>query len=538
MKKTVSRATRRISLPGAATLLVVSMLISQILGFFRTKLVNSNFPDPASADSTDVYFAAFKIPDFFFYVLAAGLLGVVLIPILSERMERRDRRGVWELSNSLMNLMALITLAIGVFIFIFAEPLMQIVSPRLDPEQLANATALLRLIAFNPLFFTLTGILTATQQVFGRFFFFALTPIVYNASIIMSALVFSTVEPNAGGPGGLGLVGLGVGALVGAALSFLVALIGVMGLNFHWRPKINFRSMDFRRILRQLPARSLDQGVDSVNSIVETNRARLLGDGVVSAYENAFILHTAPILLIGSSISTAAFPRLTDRLAQGRPDLFRREFVSVLRVLMWMSMPVMIIAYFCRGYLARIIFSSGAPQIALILGFLSIAIFFRIIYTLLSRYFYAYKDTMTPLIISIFAIALNIILVFTLARPQAYGVAGLALAQSIVSATEVLVIGIVMVMRDPQILDKEFWRSTVRLISVTGFTIITAFMMVTLLPLNLNDTGFFVLGFKLGSIVGVTLVVHVAVSVLFGFEEANSTVRKVRRLILRPIKIS
>ncbi len=42
----------------------------------------------------------------------------------------------------------------------------------------------------------------------------------------------------------------------------------------------------------------LDQGVDSVNSIVETNRARLLGDGVVSSYENAFVLHTAPILLI------------------------------------------------------------------------------------------------------------------------------------------------------------------------------------------------------------------------------------------------
>ncbi len=528
MYKTVTKATRRISLPGAASLLVGTMLMAQLLGFLRTKLVNANFP-LKGPESTDVYFAAFKIPDFFFYVLAAGVLGVVLIPILSEHMQKHDRKGVWELSNSLMNFMALITFVVGIFILIFAQELMHLVAPNLSPEQLSNATAILRLISFNPLFFTLSGILTSTQQVFGRFFFFAITPVVYNLSIIAGIFLFKD---------SYGLVGLGIGALIGGLLQLATAFMGVVGLNFRWRPVISFKNVDFLRILKQLPARSLDQGVDSVNSIVETNRARLLGDGVVSSYENAFTLHTAPILLIGSSISTAAFPRLTERLAQGRPDLFRKEFAGVLRVLMWLSVPIVVIVYFSRGYLARIIFTKGSPDIALILGFLSVAIFFRTIYALLSRYFYAHKDTMTPLIISVFAIALNIILVFTLARPEAYGAAGLAIAQSIVSATEVFVIGFVMVLRDRQVLDREFWNMSGRLVSVTGFTIVATFIMVTLLPLNLNDTGFFVLGGKLGLISGVAFSVHVAVSAVFGFKEAQNVIDRIKKIVLRPIKIS
>lgn len=527
MKQFIKNKSKRISLPGAATLLVSTMLITQVLGFLRTMMVNGNFP-VTGPESTDSYFAAFKIPDLFFYVIAAGVLGVVLIPILSEHMTKNDRKGVWTLSNSLMNLMAIIMFFVGVIIFIFAEQLMHLVAPNLSPEQLSSATTIMKFISFNPLFFTLAGILTSTQQVFGRFFFFAISPIIYNISIIASIFIFRD---------SLGLVGLGVGAFVGAILQLGVAFMGVTGLNYHWQPKINLRSKDLRRILRQLPARSLDQGIDSVNSIVETNRARSLGEGYVSAYENAFTLHTAPILLIGASISTAAFPRLAERVAQKRPDLLRKDFKDVLRVLMWMALPVVILTYFTRGYLARLIFKRGSPEIALILGFLAIAIFFRIVYSLMSRYFYAHKDTVTPLIVSVFAIVLNIILVFALARDDTYGLAGLALAQSIVSAAEVFIIGLVIVSRDKKMFDREFWNMSARLVSVTGFTIVAAFTMISLLPLNLNDTGFFVLGGKLGLITFVTFGTHIVVSAMYGFDEGKNVLRKIKNIVYRPIKV-
>lgn len=531
MNRLINRANRRVSMPGAASLLIATALIGQVLGFLRTMVINGSFPDKGP-ESTDAYFAAFKIPDFFFYTLAAGALGVAFIPILSERLAKSDRKSVWELSASLMNVMAIIMTIVGFVMLIFAEPLMRLVThDKLTADQLHNATTIMRLISFNPLLFTLSGVLTSVQQTFGRFFFFAIGPLVYNLSIIAGAYLFRD---------NIGLIGLGIGAFIGAILQFLTACLGAYGLNFHYHPKINFKNTDFRRILRQLPPRAIDQGVDSINSIVETNRARVLGEGVVTAYENAFTLHTAPILLLGTTISTAAFPRMTERLAHNRPDLFRKDFLQVLKVLLWISLPVVVITYFGRGYLARLIFKRGGPDIALILGFLSVAILFRIIYTLFSRYFYAQKDTVTPLLVSIFAIGLNIFLAFRLARPEpvGYGPAGLAIAQSIVAASEVVILFSIMLWRDRHLFTKEFWSVASKIISITGFTIMAAFIMVTVLPLSSSDRGFFTLGFKFGSISIVTLLTHLSVSYMFGLEEAKLALHTVRKTIFKPIKIS
>jgi putative peptidoglycan lipid II flippase len=527
MNQILKRANKRISLGSAATLLIGTALLGQVLGFLRTMMVNASFKD-IGPNSTDAYFAAFKIPDFFFLTLAAGALGVAFMPILAERIARSDRRGVWELSNSLMNLMAIVMTVVGFTILLGAQPLMHLVAPNMSPQQLHNAVTIMRLVSFNPLLFTLSGVLTAVQQSFGRFFFFAIGPIIYNMCIIASIFLFR---------GNLGLIGLGIGALVGAIMQLGIVTIGLLGLEFHYRPKINFKNTDFKRILRQLPARSIDQGVDSINSIVETNRARKLGDGFVTYYENAFTLHTAPILLVGTAISTAAFPRLVERLAQNRSDLFRKDFTGILQVLIWVGLPVSIISYFCRGYLARIIFKTGSRDIALIFGFLSVAIFFRILYTLLSRYFYANKDTVTPLLVSLFAIGLNIALAFTLARPSAYGASGLAMAQSIVAASEVAILTTIMMIRDHRLFDKVFFVNVGRSISVSGFTIVAAFVMVTLLPLGAGDRGFITLGFKTGAIATVTLLVHLSVSSLFGLEQAKAVTSRVASVILKPIKI-
>ena len=128
-------------------------------------------------------------------------------------------------------------------------------------------------------------------------------------------------------------------------------------------------------------------------------------------------------------------------------------------------------------------------------------------------------------------------MVFALARDDTYGLAGLALAQSIVSASEVLIIGLVIMLRDPKMFDREFWQMTMRLISVTGFTIVAAFTMISLFPLNLNDTGFFVLGSKLGIITLVTFGTHVVVSAMYGFDEGKNVLRKIRDFVYRPIKV-
>jgi len=523
-----AKKAKRLSLTNVASLLIATAFVGQLLGFLRTKLVNGNFPT-VGPHSTDAYFAAFTIPDFFFFTLAAGALGVAFMPVLSDRLHKGDRKGMWQISNSLMNLLAIAMFFVGVFILIFAEPLIKhVVAPGLSPPQLKTAAEIMRLLAFNPLLFAISGVLASVQQTMGRFFFYAAAPLFYNLTIIVSIFVFKN---------NIGLVGLGLGALIGAVLQLIIVAVGVYKLGFHWRPKILWKSKDFHSIMRNLPPRSLDQGVDQVENIVETHIASGLGTGNITYYNNAFILATAPIILIGTTISTAAFPRLNTRLSHGRPDLFRKDFLMVLRAMIWIAAPTVVIAFFARGYLARMIYTRGSAQIATIFGFLIGAIFFRILYTIISRWFYSQKDTVTPLIVSLVAIALNIGLAVTLANPSRYGVAGLALAQSIVAAVEVFILSVIMLFRDPKLFDATFWSGVVKIMSVTGFSVVTAFILISAYPLEITDRGFMTLGFKLLVITAATFGVHIAVSMLFGLEEVRPVINRIRKIVLNPVKI-
>lgn len=521
------RANSKISLSGAATLLVVVAMVGQVLGFLRNRLISTNFT-VVSPGSSDAFFAAFVIPDFFFYTIAAGALGVAYMPVLADKIAQGNKKAVQDITNSLLNITIIAMLGVAVIIFVFAKPLMHALAPNLPPENFQQAVTIMQLLALNPLFFALGGIVTALQQTYGRFFFYAVSSLFYNLAIIASVFLFKN---------SLGVVGLGVGALIGGIAQLLVSLLGMYGLGFKYRPVIKWKSADFRFVLRQLPARSLDQGADQINSVVEINRAQALGTGPVSYYTYATTLHNVPIMLLGNSIATAAFPRLMDRLSQNRPDLFRKDFIKILLTMLWLAAPVAVVGYFARGYLARLIFGDVAPEVALIFGYLVAAIIGRIIYSMLSRYFYAHKDTLTPLYVSVFSIALNIYLVFTLASESSYGIAGLALAQSIVALTEVVILALLIIRRDPKLFSRFFWSTIGKLISVTGFTIVATFIAVSILPLGVEDKGMVALVGKLLVISAITLSTHLLLSFVFGLEQARIVVDRARQIILKPIRL-
>src|SRR5580698_5267924 len=129
------KKARRVSIGNVAFLLIATSFAGQLLGFLRTKLVNANFPT-VGPHSTDAYFAAFNIPDLFFFTLAAGALGVAFMPILSDRLHKGDKESMWRLSASLMNLLAIIMAVVGVIMLVFAVPLIKyVVAPGLSPAQ-------------------------------------------------------------------------------------------------------------------------------------------------------------------------------------------------------------------------------------------------------------------------------------------------------------------------------------------------------------------------------------------------------------------
>lgn len=504
-----------------------------LFGLLRERLLNSYYYDSYPV-GLDAYTAAFLLPDFMYFILVSGALSVTFIPVFNQRLSKGNKKSAWELSTSMVNLMALATLVASILIIIFAEPLIRyIIAPGLSESGTALAVSMMRVIAVNPFLFAVATVIASIQQALGRFTFYALAPTIYNIGIIIGILFFT---------GGInlfgwqvfegGIMGVALGVVLGSVMQLVVSSIGLIGLGFDYRFKIHWKNKGFRKVLSLLPARSLDQGMDYLVGIVETNLASRMAAGTVRAYNQAMTLQMAPINLIGVAISTAAFPKMTERLSEGRIDLFMSELQSVLRVIIWLSLPVAIITFFTRGYLVNFIKAGGDVLMSGLLGALVVAILFRSVYYIAARTFYAQQDTKTPLYISFFSIGLNIVLAIWFTSGLNMGAYGLAWAQSIMAAVEVIILFTVMSVRFPGLLNREFWSAVWRMASATGFMAIISYLMVVLFPLQAGDDSSFYFSFpKFVLIVGASFASYVLFSRLLKLSEAEPIITTVKRFV-------
>ncbi|MBH1956846.1 polysaccharide biosynthesis C-terminal domain-containing protein [Candidatus Saccharibacteria bacterium] len=532
MRTAVARANKRVTIQLAATLLAGSTLASLLFGFFRMRLLNAAYYDTYPT-GYDAYIAAFTVPDFMFFILVSGALSVTFIPVFNQRLGTGNKKSAWELSTSMINFMALITLVASILMIIFAEPLIRyVIAPGLDESGIALATSMMRVIAINPFLFAIATVIASIQQAVGRFTFFALAPILYNIGIIIGLTVFTNGITIFGWQvfeGGI--MGVALGVVLGSILQLIVSSIGLLGLGFDYQFKIFWKNKGFRKVLTLLPARSLDQGMDYLVGIVETNLASRLGAGTLAAYNNATTLHMAPINLIGVAISTAAFPKMTERLSQGRPDLFKSELQSILRVIIWLAMPVAAITFFTRGYLVNFIKNGGDALMAGLLGSLVVAILFRSIYYIAARSFYAQQDTKTPLYISIVAISLNIGLAIWFTMELNMGAYGLGFAQSIVAVVEVLILFTVMNRRIPGLFDGALLRAFGRMTIATVIMSVVTYGTLQFFQLQNDDQSFLATFPKFVAISLISAGVYLLVSRYLKLTEADPVLRRLRSLL-------
>lgn len=528
VKKFLVRANQKVSFGWAAALLAGSSLLGSALGLLRDRFLYGSFGLESSEVSA--FKAAFAVPDFMFFLLISGALSVTFIPIFNERYIKGNKKSAWELSSSLLNLFAMTTFVASVLILIFAEPLVRyVVAPGLDEHTTFLAVSMMRIIAVNPLLFSISSVFAAMQQAVGRFFFVSLAPSFYNLSIIFGVVFLAPKY---------GIMGVALGVVIGAVVQLLVSALGLAGLGFDYQPLIFWRNKGFRKLLQILPARSADQGIDYFNNIVEVNLASRLGTGAIGSLSAAYTLHNVPVTLIGVALSTAAFPRMTERLAQGRPDLFKKELASLLRLVVWLALPAVTITFLMRGFLIRILAGDGSATAAALLGVFAWAIAFRALYHVLSRSFYAQQNTKTPLYVSIFAVGLNVTLAIILSRPSNYGLIGIPLAQVIAAAFEVIILTIILLKHFPGILDRVFAGAMWRMFSAFGITFwVTWVLRREFFELGAFDRGFFTIIPKLGILCTIVLLVYVIVSWLFKLEEVEPIIAKMRTILFKPVRL-
>ncbi len=532
VRSVVALANSKLSIQWAALLLSGSTMISSLLGIYRDRLLNGLYLDNYPA-GIDAYTAAFMIPDFMFFILVSGALSVSFIPVFNQRLAGGNKKSAWELSSSLVNFLALLTLVASILIIIFADPLVRyIVGPGLDEQGRSLAISMMRIIAVNPFLFAVATVISSMQQAVGRFTFLALAPTIYNLGIIIGARYFT---------GGInifgwqvfdgGIMGVALGVVLGAMMQLIVSAIGLVGLGFDYQMKINWKNKGFRKVLSLLPPRSLDQGIDYFNGIVEMNLASRMGDGVMRAYQQASALSLMPVNLVGVAISNAAFPRMTERLAEGRIDLFKAELRQVLRWIIWLAMPIATVTFFTRGYIVTFIKNGGNMLIAGLLGALVISILFRTVYHIAARTFYAQQDTRTPLYISIFTITLNIVLAITFTQVFGWGAYGLAWAQSLVSLVEVVILFCILRYRTPGIFNRDFGAAIGKMAFASACMSVVTYVVLQFLQLQNNDQSFFSTFPKFITIVIISFIVYVWVCKRIKLDEADPVVAKVSAML-------
>ena len=535
-KSVVALANSRLSIKSAAIILSASTLISALLGIYRDRLLNSYYLTTYPT-GIDAYTAAFTVPDFMFFILTSGALAVSFIPVFNERLAKGNKKSAWELSSSLINLMAVITFIASILIMVFAEPLVRyVVGPGLDEPGTLLAINMMRVIAINPFLMSIATVLSSIQQAVGRFVFYALAPALYNIGILVGITWFT---------GGInifgiqifdgGIMGVALGVVFGAILQVIVSLVGLIGLGFDYRFKINWKNQGFRSILRLLPARSLDQGIDYVNTIVNTNLSSRMGAGALRCYQQATSLHQMPINLIGVAISTAFFPQMTEDVGEGDDAKFYETFRKALRMIIWISLPVSVVAFFARGYVVSLVANGGEALIASVLGALILSIFARSVFHIASRGFYARQDTRTPFIVSIVAIGLSTLLaiLFTM---FGFGPEGLGFAQSIGAVLEIIILLVLLQRRSKnKLLNKTFWRAFVRMLIATAITSCVAYSMTKFFPLMKTDTSFFSAIPKFALISIISFIAYIIAGYFLDLDEVKPIISKIKQILFRNV---
>ena len=534
-RSVVAMAHAKLSIRFAAILLSISTLVSALLGIFRDRLLNSYYLDTYPT-GIDAYTAAFTVPDFMFFILTSGALAVSFIPVFNQRLIAGNKKSAWELSSSVLNLMAMATLVASVLIIAFADPLIRyVVGPGLDESGTILAINMMRVIAINPFLFSIATILSSIQQAVGRFVFYALAPALYNIGILIGITVFT---------GGInifgvqlfegGIMGVALGVVFGAILQVIASLIGLFGLGFDYEFKIYWKNHGFRSVLGLLPARSLDQGIDYINTIVTTNLSSRMGAGVLRSYQQATSLHQMPINLIGVAISTAFFPKMTEEV--GDKEQFQLTFRQALRSIIWISLPVAVVAFFSRGYVVSFIKNGGDRLIANLLATLVVAIFARSVFHIAARGFYAEQDTKTPFIVSIVAIGGTIILSLIFALVLNWGPEGLGWAQSIGAVAEIIILMAILQFRSQgKLLNKDFWRAFLRMIFASVIAGCVAYSMTKFFPLMADDNSFFSIFPKFCLIAIASLVSYLLASYFLELDEVKPIFMKLNQIIFRNV---
>lgn len=375
----------------AAYVLAGLTLASQILALLRDRLFAHSF---GAGEVLDLYYAAFKIPDLVFALVASLVSAYVLIP----RIAGANKKDTQELLSQAASFLLIGGGLLCLVLAIAAPQMLTALFPQaLKSVQAADFVLLAQLLLIQPILLGLSGVITSVTQVRRRFVLFALSPVLYNVGIIVGTVV---LYPQ------YGLPGIGMGVIAGALAHLLIHVPVLAEERVLPRLVVPNPTLLWGVVCDSVP-RSLALAMGSVTALFLTMIAVRIGEGSVSVLTLAMNLQAVPLSLIAASYATAAFPVLSESMEAKKYDAFKATLSAAARHIVFWSAILSVLILVLRAHLVRILFGTGAFDwdatrlTAAILAILVVGLMGQGLVLLASRAFYAAQKSWNPLLIQL-----------------------------------------------------------------------------------------------------------------------------------------
>ena len=433
-------ALREYGIREASLMMMVSFLLSAGLGAIRQVLFNAQFGTSLEANA---YYAAFRLPDVLFSLVAGGALSSAMIPVLLRTVNQEGEVGGRRLASLVLSGL-LAAFAAIVFIGELFTPafVTRVLAPGFDPTTSQLAVKLTRIMLLQPLVLATGSVTIAILNSRNQFFLTSLSVAAHNIALI-SGILAVHLFPS------IGIYGPTLGVVGGAVLQAVILLPGLVSsggfLKLAWNPK----DIHLREVIRLLIPNGLAVGVSYAGFIVDTAFATTAAQAAgLAAIYNAWLLVGLPIALLGQAVGQAAFPRLSAQAAAGDWQKMRSTLLTTLLAAIGLAIPALLALDWLGRPVIHLLFEHGkfdpvAGDLTYrILTTYALALPAYVATELISRGLIALLDTRTPLLTNTLQLGSRAIMLIFLI--PAIGVLGIPTAFAIAAAGETLLLGSVL----------------------------------------------------------------------------------------------
>ncbi len=405
----------------AALIMGGSIFLSRFMGLIRDKTISYLF---GATTESDLYFAAFVIPDFINYLLAGAYFSITLIPLLAVYFEEDEEDG-WLFFSTIFTWIGLSITILTVAAMGLAPWLARLAAPGLDETSVARLALFLRIILPAQICFLLGSCLSAILFLRKQFTVPALTPLVYNLLIIMGGVLLHRQ----------GMVGFCWGVLAGSILGNLLLPYLAVRQGGGLKLRFSLRHPGLGKFaLLALPL-MVGQSVVVLDEQLVRIFGSLAGTGAISWLNYARRIMLVPVGVVAQAAGVASYPFLAELAARDEHTRFHQTLNSALRTVLTLLIPLSIWMMAVSEPTIRLIFEQGrfsaadTGHTARLLLVLLPVVFCWGIQQVIGRAFYARQDTVTPAVLGTLVTLISVPLYHLLA--EHFHATGVAAASAI-----------------------------------------------------------------------------------------------------------